>query len=193
MAETISAAVIEQARKGDPDAIEIIVSQFRKPLLQYAVHYLNNDSEAEDVTQEALLKILKALPGFKGESSLSTWLYRIMTNTCIDWQRKKVRQKTCYMVGNHEDGVVWASEEPVDPRRLPEEEYEGRELKEMVRQALEDLSPLHRITLILHDLHGFRYQEIAAITNTGLGTVKSRLYYARNEMRRKMAALMKQR
>jgi RNA polymerase sigma-70 factor (ECF subfamily) len=191
MAEIVNAALLNRARKGDVAALEEVIGIFRRPLLQYAVHYLGDETEAEDVTQEVLLKAVKALPSFKGESSLATWLYRIMTNACIDLRRKSVNPKTVAFFGKSSDAEETVVIDPVDPLPLPDEQYELTEMKTVIQRAFEQLSPERRTALILHDLHGFKYQEIAAITKTGVGTVKSRLFYARQEMRKMLLSALK--
>jgi RNA polymerase sigma-70 factor (ECF subfamily) len=191
MAGTVNTELVNRARKGEVAALEELIAIFRKPLLQYAIHYLGDEAEAEDVTQEVLLKAVKALPSFKGESSVSTWLYRIMTNACIDLRRKSTNRKTVYFFGKNSDAEETLVIDPADPLPLPEEQYELNEMRTVIQRALARLTPEHRTTLILHDLHGFKYQEIAAITKTGLGTVKSRLFYARQEMRRMLTNVLK--
>lgn len=182
MVEPLSTDMIEKAKRGDPRAIEELVARFQKPLFYYAVHYTGNPSEAEDITQEVLFKIIRALPSFKGQASISTWMYRIMTNACIDFKRKKVLSKTVsFNSGMDEEAFVY---DPADTQPLPDEQYEKLELHDWLRRALQQLSPEHRTTIILHDLHGFKYQEIAEITGSSLGTVKSRLFYARQMLRK---------
>jgi RNA polymerase sigma-70 factor (ECF subfamily) len=181
MAETVNTELVNRARKGEAAALEELIALFRKPLLQYAIHYLGDEAEAEDVTQA-----VKALPSFKGDSAISTWLYRIMTNACIDLRRKSANRKTIYFFGKNNDAEETVIIDPTDPLPLPEEQHELNEMKAVIQRALDQLTPEHRTTLILHDLHGFKYQEIAAMTQTGLGTVKSRLFYARQEMRKKL-------
>lgn len=183
MSERLNPQIIERAKNGDSQAIEALIDKFQKPLLIYAVQYLGNRSEAEDITQEVLMKVIKALPGFKGRASFNTWVYKIMTNACIDFCRKK--SFTYTMIGNNSGKTEEAyGYEPVDPGPLPDERYERHELRESIQAALALLSPEHRLTVILHDLHGFKYQEIAELTRTGLGTVKSRLFYGRQELRK---------
>lgn len=192
MPEILSPELVSAAQKGDSRAIEQLVEQFRKPLFHYACNYLNNEFDAEDVTQEALLKAVKALPSFKGDSSLSTWLFRILINTCIDFRRKTANQQVSYFakaVGDDEETVI----EVRDSRPLPDEEVEQMELRSFIKEAIAKLNPEHRTIVVLHDLQGFKYHEIAAITQTSLGTVKSRLFYARQELRKLLKPVMEKR
>lgn len=190
MAELLSMELILLAKKGDPGAIEELVNKFRQPLFYYACSYLGNDSEAEDLTQEVLLKVMKGLPGFKGESSFATWVFRIMTNTCIDYHRKRKGKSVIYLAKSAEGDEEAPVIELKDQRPLPDEEFDQLELRETIKTALYQLSPEHRMTIILHDLHSFHYHEVAEITKTSLGTVKSRLFYARQELRRILSPLL---
>lgn len=183
MSKRLNPQIIEQAKNGDLQALEALIDRFQKPLFFYALQYLGNHNEAEDITQEVLMKVFKALPDFKGQASFKTWVYKIMTNACIDFHRKK--SVGYRMIGHHlGNGEEAYGNEPMDPSPTLEERYERYELKESIRAALATLSPEHRLTVILHDLHGFKYREIAKLTGSNLGTVKSRLFYARQTLRK---------
>ncbi len=183
---------IRAAQKGDPVAIEEFICKIRRPLFHYACNFLGNDFEAEDVTQEVLIKIIRALPSFKGDSTIWTWLFRIMTNACIDHQRKVSARPTSYLTRITSEEEEAVTLEIRDPKRLPDGCYEQLELQETIRNALNHLSPEHRMIIILHDIHCFKYQEIAKITKIGLGTVKSRLFYARQELRKVLRPLLQE-
>jgi RNA polymerase sigma-70 factor (ECF subfamily) len=189
MVETLHAELVLSAQKGDPNAIEELLEKFRKPLFHYAIHYLGNESDAEDVTQEVLLKAVRALATFKGESTVTTWLYRIMVNNCIDYRRKAAVRPVSYLTYSNgdEDETV---KEIKDPNPLPEEELEQIELRAVIKKTLNQLTPEHRTIIVLHDLQGFKYQEIAEMTKASLGTVKSRLFYARQELRKLLGPLL---
>ena len=192
MAEPLSVELISLAKKGDPQAIEELVKQFRKPLYRYACSYLGNDFEAEDLTQEVLIKAIRALPTFKGDSSIGTWIFRIMTNSCIDYHRKQTSHPVSYLNKLYGDEEEAFSIDIKDTRPQPSEELEQQELRSFIKKALRQLSPEHRVTVILHDLQGFKYQEIAEITKSSLGTVKSRLFYARQELKRVLGPLLQE-
>jgi len=181
MTEILSKELVKLARCGESTAISELVVKFRKPFYIYACHYLGNEFEAEDATQEALLKIIKGLPGFKGLSSLETWMFRILTNVCIDQKRRQKNQPLIHSCSQTEEGISF---EIPDQRPLPEEEVESSELRQSVREALNKLSVEHREVILLHDLYSFKYQEIVKITGVSLGTIKSRLFYARQELKK---------
>ena len=191
MSELMNPEVVLMAKKGDPQAIQQLVENFRKPLFHYACNHLGNEFEAEDLTQEVLFKAIRALPGFKGESTIGTWIFRIMVNACIDYHRKQNGHKVISIhksFGEEES----ANLELKDDRPLPDEIIEQNELSNSVKEALTKLSTEHRMIVILHDINGFKYQEIAAITKTSIGTVKSRLFYARQELRKLLLPIIKE-
>lgn len=189
MPEFISIDLIHLARQGDPRAIQELVEKFRKPLFYYAYNHLGIESEAEDLTQEVLFKAIRALPGFKGDAAIGTWLFRIMVNTCIDFQRKQSGHRFFSLDKSfgEEDSVQL---ELKDNGPSPDEIMERLELRSAVLEALKQLSPGHRTIVILHDINSFKYHEIAGIMKISIGTVKSRLFYARRELRKMLAPLM---
>jgi RNA polymerase sigma-70 factor (ECF subfamily) len=189
MTEPLHAEIVTAARNGDPAAIEELIARFRKPLFHYACSYLGNEADADDVTQEVLIKAVRALPSFKGESAIGTWFFRIMVNTCIDYRRKTNTRKSTSLIRTDEDGAETILDLK-DPRPLPEQEMETMELRATIQMALDRLSPEHRAIVVLHDLQGFKYQEIAQLTGANLGTVKSRLFYARQELRNLLGPIL---
>ena len=186
----LSVELITRAQTGDALAIEELIGKIRKPLFHFACHYMGNDFEAEDITQEVLIKVIKALSSFKGDSTIWTWLFRIMTNACIDYQRKRSNRPISYLTKLSADDEEAVTMDLRDRRPLPEESFEITELQDTIHNALNRLSPEHRTIIILHDIQDFKYQEIVEITKTGLGTVKSRLFYARQELRKVLGPLI---
>jgi len=189
MSEIISRELVHLAQQGDPRAIQELVERFRKPLFHYACNHLGNESEAEDLTQEVLFKAVRALPAFKGDAAIGTWLFRIMVNTCIDYQRKQNGHRIFSLdkpFGEEDSAQL----ELKDNGLLPDEIVERIELRSSVLEALKILSPEHRTIVILHDINSFKYNEIAGIMKISIGTVKSRLFYARRELRKLLAPLM---
>ncbi len=189
MAE-LNVELIAAAKRGDPQAIDELIVKVRRPLFHFACNFLGNDFEAEDITQEVLLKVIRALPSFKGDSTIWTWLFRIMTNACIDYQRRCASRPVSYLIRSGGDEEEAVTIELRDHRQIPEESFEQTELQATIRKAFNQLSPEHRTIVILHDIYNFKYQEIAEITKTGLGTVKSRLFYARQELRKILGPLL---
>jgi len=144
---------------------------------------LGNFADAEDITQEIFLKVFKSIKNFNGSSSFYTWLYRISVNECIDLikKNKKVIQFSTDAPINVNDDEI--ERDIKDTGRSPEEEYEIIELRKEIEKALNHLSQEHRTMIVLRDIQGFSYEEIAVMLKTPEGTVKSRINRARNALK----------
>jgi RNA polymerase sigma-70 factor (ECF subfamily) len=167
-------ALVGAAAAGDDDAFAALVSRHLPRLYGLAVHLLDDREEAEDATQEVLLRAHAHLPSFRGSSSVATWLYRIAVNVCRDMlRRRQVRQRAIQMTRIDR---LWADERyAVDPERI----VLAAENQQLIEHALRCLPPLYRATVLLHEVDGLTLSEIAAMLQTPLPTVKSRLQRAR--------------
>jgi RNA polymerase sigma-70 factor (ECF subfamily) len=174
--------LLDAARAGDPDAFERLIAPCQRPLYAYALRLTGDPHLAEDLCQDALLKGYRAIGGFTGNSALATWLYRILHNTWLDHVKKSGRET--YL---EDGGDETAEEPPVLAREALVRFQEGLrdgELKERLAEALARLPPAMRDVVVLRDVQGHAYDEIAEITGTAVGTVKSRLARAREQLRR---------
>ena len=172
-----------RARAGDQDAFERLVLDNQNKVYSLAVRLVGDREEAADLAQEAFLKAWQNLSSFQGESSFSTWLYRLASNACIDFLRKgKRRQSLSMTVSLDDEEAGWA--EPADweqdPHRMLEQSERGRALA----RGLERLPEYQRRPLVLRELSGLSYQEIAQALDLDLGTVKSRIARARLALRK---------
>lgn len=170
-----------RARAGDRDAFARLVEANQHKIYTLALRMTGNPDDAAELAQEAFLRAWRGLPGFQGESSFSTWLYRLASNVCIDFLRQEKRRRGAGLVSL--DGDDAAAEVP-DPRLTPEGEAERRELRQAVERGLEQLSSDHRQVLVLRELEGLSYAEIADALALEVGTVKSRLTRARLALRK---------
>ena len=143
---------------------------------------VGNEEDAKDITQEAFIKVYKSIASFREDSSFSTWLYRIVMNTCKDELRKK-KLKVIRIDRDIEVGESSVSFEIPDHTYSPEVVYENKQLHAMLSQALSDLPELNRIVVIMRDVQGFSYEDIAECINIPVGTVKSRLNRGRHMLR----------
>ena len=137
-----------------------------------------NREDALDLAQEAFLNAWRGLASFQGNSSFSTWVYRLASNACIDFLRKRKRRQQGESPHSLDDEEA-PLPEPADPRGSPEEELERRELRRAVERGLQALPDHHRQVLVMRELSGMSYQEIGAVLDLDLGTVKSRIARAR--------------
>jgi len=178
--ETNENILIEKSRKGDIEAFEKLIEAYQKKVFNIALGILNNYDDANDIAQDVFIRIFKSIKNFKGESAFSTWLYRITTNACLDELRKR---KNKNVISLDEDIRFDGGEIPrqiVDDGPPLDVIAERNELKRIVNNAISELSEEHKTVIILREIQGFSYEEIAEVLKCPQGTVKSRISRARN-------------
>ncbi|MDR3207466.1 MAG: sigma-70 family RNA polymerase sigma factor [Oscillospiraceae bacterium] len=173
---------VRQAAAGDRAAFEALARAYEKKVYSLALRMSHDREDAFDLSQDIFLKLYRTLPQFRGESAFSTWLYRLAYNVCLDFTRKRARRRELPL-SPRPDGADSPPAEWPDLRYAPENEYEKKELRAAVAQAMDDLSPEHRAVLTLRDIEGLSYEEIAEALTLPTGTVKSRLARAREGLR----------
>jgi len=179
---------IELARRiraGDRVAFRQLVEEYQERMFGVALGIVRNSEDAMDITQEAFLKVHQKIERFEGGSRLYTWMYRIVVNLCIDHTRRTRKRKPVV----YDDHVMLRDEEHVRgseiaPIRLPspDQALGRKELIRSVERALGKLSPNHRQVIVLREVEGLSYKEIANILEVSVGTVMSRLHHARQNM-----------
>ncbi len=178
--------LIEQVKKGDPDAFEELVARYETRIYTIAYRYIGNYDDAGDLAQEALLRVYRSIGGFRGESSFLTWLYRVVTNVCKDELRRRAKERTVSMEEMLEKGKSPPADGTVNGS--PEEAVLSREWQEEVQQVLNSLTEEHRTIVVMRDIQGYSYEEIAFFLECSLGTVKSRLSRARQALKDRLLA-----
>lgn len=179
------AALVKAAQKGDTDAFEELVARHRDKIYARAFSMMRNEDEAIDLSQEAWVKGWQRLAQFQGESSFATWITRIVINLCLDELRKQKRHRTESIEEMDEESGGVERQMPVVTTN-PTERLERGELRQRIDKALGQLSNEHRTVLVLHEFEEMEYKEIAKTVGCSIGTVMSRLFYAR----RKLAGLL---
>jgi RNA polymerase sigma-70 factor (ECF subfamily) len=177
-------ALVKAARRGDLGAFEELVARHRDKIYARAISMMRNEDDAMDLSQEAWVKGWQRLKQFQFESSFSTWMTRIVINLCLDQLRRQKRFRAESLETLEEDGGV-ERQMPVITVN-PTERLERNELRERIDLALAQLSEAHRVVLVLHEFERMEYKDIAKAMECSIGTVMSRLFYAR----RKMATLL---
>src|SRR5512138_3509813 len=179
--------LVRLAQRGDMGAFEELVARHRDKIYARAFSMVRNEDDAIDLSQEAWVKGWQRLKQFQGESSFVTWMTRIVINLCLDQLRKQKRQRA--------ESIELLEEEAGGVERQmptvvinPTEGLERRELRRRIDDALAKLSYEHRTVLILHEFEDLEYKEIAKRMECSIGTVMSRLFYARRKMANLMAA-----
>lgn len=177
--------IIKRMKRGDRNAFNELVKGYESKVVNAAFGMLSNREDAYDAAQEVFIRIYKSIGAFKGQSSLTTWIYRITVNICNDALRKRQRTAQTISINGESD-----DENPVmelqDTSPTPEEAAESNEAQKAVREAIGDLSEEYRQIITLCDLQGLSYDEAAQILQCPTGTVKSRLNRARNSLRKKL-------
>ena len=173
--------LVLRAQKGDDSAFEQLVRKYDKPVYNYCLRMCGNRDDACDLSQESFIKVYRALALFKSESRFSTWLYRLVANTCIDFLRRKKRGKEVSLTVEENDGEE-VQLNIADCAEEPQQTVERKELRRDIAKALEKLSYEHKQIILLREIDGLSYMEIAQVLEISEGTVKSRLARGRKQM-----------
>jgi RNA polymerase sigma-70 factor, ECF subfamily len=182
--ETEEKQLISRCKKGDLSAFDQLMQTYEKKVYALCFRMAGNPHDAADLAQEAFLKAFRALPSFKGESRFSTWLYRIVTNTCLDERRRLARRPSLVSLDKPletDEGTLAVALPDTSPDPL--HAALSGELQQEIQQLLSQLPAEQRLILVLRDLEGYSYEEIGRITGVEMGTVKSRLNRARARLR----------
>lgn len=178
----IEREIVRKASAGDMTAFEQLVALYEKKIYMLAYRNLGNEQDALDISQEVFLRVFRFLPGFKGDSSFSTWIYRIAINMCKDFMKKRRYGTEVPLHQQGEDDEEYQIEVS-DFRFNPESEAERKEMVEELGKALDTLSDQHREVLVMREISGKSYLEIAELLKLDVGTVKSRISRAREKLR----------
>jgi RNA polymerase sigma-70 factor (ECF subfamily) len=185
------AMLIREAQQGNTAAFEELVRQYDRAVLRLAVHLTGSQEDGQDIYQEAFLRAYINLARFRFECSFYTWIYRIVTNLCLDHLRKKHSRGRDLNIPASAEG-----EQPDDrldrmpdrrPGASPERSFAGRELQQSILRALSQLSPRERIVFELKHYHGMRLRTVAGMLNTSEGTIKNTLFRATHKLRLRLA------
>lgn len=179
---------IERFKNGDSSAFEDIVLKYQDKIYNLCHHMLGNAQDAEDAAQDAFLKAFQALPKFWPEASLYTWLYRIATNTCIDYRKKPIFES---LFNSSEEGERLVHDRASDAPS-PEKLYQSKEIDNALQDSLRKLSPKLRAIIVLKEIEELSYEEIADTLEISMGTVKSRIARAREELQKLMKKFREQ-
>jgi len=183
--------LVREARQGDMTAFEELVARHRDKIYARAYSMMRNEEEAVDLSQEAWVKGWQRLAQFQGDSSFGTWMTRVVINLCLDQLRKQKRQRTESIEGMDEESGGVERHMPVVTVN-PTAGLERAELRQRIDRALGLLSYEHRTVLVLHAFDEMEYKEIAKTMGCSIGTVMSRLFYARRKLAVLLADLKKQ-
>src|SRR4026209_1993988 len=182
--------LVERAQRGDKRAFELLVAKYRRKLGRLLSRLVRDPAEVEDVTQEAFIKAYRALPSFRGDSAFYTWLYRIAINTAKNYLVAMGRRAPPSAGFDHEDAESFEDAEQLRDSATPEAELLGKQIAATVNRAMERLPDDLRTAITLREIEGLSYEEIASVMNCPIGTVRSRIFRAREAIAAKLRPLL---
>lgn len=182
--------LVERAQRGDKHAFELLVSKYQRKLARLLSRFIRDATEVEDVTQEAFIKAYRALPTFRGDSAFYTWLYRIGINTAKNYLVAMGRRAPTTTEFDSEEAESFGEGEQLRDLNTPENQLMSRQVAETVNQTLEQLPEELRTAISLREIEGLSYEDIASIMNCPIGTVRSRIFRAREAIAERLRPLL---
>lgn len=175
--------LIEKSLQGDVASFEKLINQYQVYVYNIAFRTLGHEEDAKDAAQDAFIKVFKNLSQYTGDAQFSTWLYRIVINTCKDYLRKRSSIKETSIESTSEEGENYLMELPDTEILQPEKQLERKEMQGKLIKALDQLPEANKTAVVLRDIRGLSYEEISLIESCSVGTVKSRINRGRNYLR----------
>jgi len=184
--------LVERTRSGDREAFGLLVEKYQRRLLRLVMRFVRDPAEAEDVTQEAFVKAYRALANFRGESAFYTWLYRIGVNTAKNWLAANSQRMPTVSELTHDDAENDIIEDSALLRHdeTPDQVLMSKQVGETVNAAMEALPEDLRTAVMLREIEGLSYEEIAKVMDCPIGTVRSRIFRAREAIAARLRPLL---
>jgi len=181
--------LVRRVQRGDKSAFDCLVRKYQHKIIMMITRYLKDPSEAQDVAQDAFIKAYRALPNFRGESAFYTWLYRIAANSAKTHLASKGRKYANQAV-DIDEAEKLANAPQLQGLDTPEQELANQQIIQVINDAIEDLPDDMRMAIILREFDGMNYEEIALTMDCPIGTVRSRIFRAREAIDNKLAPLL---
>jgi RNA polymerase sigma-70 factor (ECF subfamily) len=186
----IDQQLVERAQRGDKRAFELLVSKYQRKLGRLLSRFIRDGAEVEDVTQEAFIKAYRALPSFRGESAFYTWLYRIGINTAKNYLVAQGRRAPTTTGFDSEDAENFEDGDQLRDVNTPENEMMSKQIASTVNETMDALPEELRTAIVLREIDGLSYEEIAAVMNCPIGTVRSRIFRARETIAERLRPML---
>ncbi|MBA3997892.1 MAG: RNA polymerase sigma factor RpoE [Candidatus Accumulibacter sp. 66-26] len=186
----IDQILVERAQGGDKHAFEMLVAKYQRKLGRLLSRFIRDQAEVEDVAQEAFIKAYRALPSFRGESAFYTWLYRIGINTAKNYLVAQGRRAPTSTDFDADEAETFDDADQLRDINTPESLLQSRQVAETVNAAIESLPEELRTAIVLREIEGLSYEEIAEVMSCPIGTVRSRIFRAREAVAAKLRPLL---
>ncbi len=188
----VDLALVERVRRGERHAFDLLVIKYQRKIMRLLARMIHEPAEIEDVAQETFIKAYRALPQFRGDSAFYTWLYRIAINTARNWQAASFRRPATVAVFENEDGETFDQIESLSDHSTPESVLASRQIAQTVTEAIEALPEDLRTAIVLREIEGMSYEDIASTMQCPIGTVRSRIFRAREAIAARLRPVMEQ-
>lgn len=186
----VDAELVARVQRGDKQAFDLLVLKYQRKIMRLLSRMIRDPGEIEDVAQEAFIKAYRALPQFRGESAFYTWLYRIAINTARNWLAQNNRRPSTPSAQENEDGETFDATDNLTDSSNPESEMASRQIADTVNKAINDLPEELRNAIVMREIDGMSYEDIAESMNCPIDTVRSRIFRAREAIATKLRPLL---
>lgn len=186
----VDAELVARVQRGDKQAFDLLVLKYQRKIMRLLSRMIRDPAEIEDVAQESFIKAYRALPQFRGDSAFYTWLYRIAINTARNWLAQNNRRPSTPSSYESEDGETFDETDSLTDSSNPESEMASRQIAETVNKAMNDLPEELRNAIVMREIDGMSYEDIAQSMNCPIGTVRSRIFRAREAIATRLRPLL---
>lgn len=186
----VDAELVARVQRGDKQAFDLLVLKYQRKIMRLLSRMIRDPAEIEDVAQESFIKAYRALPQFRGDSAFYTWLYRIAINTARNWLAQNSRRPSTPSSYESEEGETFDETDNLTDSSNPESEMASRQIAETVNKAMNDLPEELRNAIVMREIDGMSYEDIAQSMNCPIGTVRSRIFRAREAIATRLRPLL---
>lgn len=186
MSHDVDKDLVRQVQQGNKRAFDLLVLKYQRRIMRLLARMISDPAEVEDVAQETFIKAYRALPQFRGDSNFYTWLYRIAINSARNWQVANGRRPLLLNEYQNEDGETFSALDTLTDINTPESELVSRQVARAVKTAINELAPELRTAILLREIEGLSYEDIAQTMDCPIGTVRSRIFRAREAIAEKL-------
>lgn len=185
-------ALVERVRRGERHAFDLLVLKYQRRIMRLLVRVMGDTADIEDIAQETFIKAYRALPQFRAESAFYTWLYRIAMNTARNWQAARARRPAGISVAENQDGETFEQIDSLTDSSTPESILASQQVADTINAAIQELPEDLRKAIVLREIEGMSYEDIATVMQCPVGTVRSRIFRAREAIAARLRPVLGQ-